>query len=138
MAKITYITIVGKDYPMSFSLGAAKKIMEKYGGTGKLMKKMDESESDTEKLEMISDILALLIAQGCAYKNYFEADIPAPDNAPVVDGKWTPIPKDIIDIALGVYDSEAMVKSINECISAGSKKDLSTKPTSKNAKTTRE
>ena len=138
MAKITYITIAGKDYPMSFSLAAAKKIMEKYGGTGKLMKKMDETGSDAEKLEMISDILELLIAQGCAYKNYFEADIPVPENAPVIDGKWTPLPKDIIDIALGVSDSETMVKSINECISTGSKKDLSAKPTSKNAKTTRE
>lgn len=138
MAKITYIKIAGKNYPMSFSVGAAKKIMERYGGTNKMKEKLKEEGSEAKKLDMISDILELLISQGCAYKNYFEADLPAPENSPVIEGKWTPIPKEMLDIALGISDADEMAKSIEDCIAAGSKKDLSAKSTRKNAEATQE
>ena len=36
MSRITFVTIAGKNYPMSFSLGASKKIIEKYGGVEKM------------------------------------------------------------------------------------------------------
>ena len=131
MNRITYVKIAGKSYPMSFSLGASKKIIEKYGSAQKMQTAMKKSD-DVEKLSIVTDMLALLIAQGCAYKNYFEKDIPAPDDAPIIDGKWTPLPAEVIEIALGVMDVAEVTQKIEECISVGSKKEVEGRPEGKN------
>ena len=131
MNRITYVKIAGKSYPMSFSLGASKKIIEKYGSAQKMQTAMKKSD-DVEKLSIVTDMLALLIAQGCAYKNYFEKDIPAPDDAPIINGKWEPIPAEIIEIALGVMDVAEVTQKIEECMSIGSKKEVEGKPEGKN------
>ena len=131
MNRITYVKIAGKSYPMSFSLGASKKIIEKYGSAQKMQTAMKKSD-DAEKLSIVTDMLALLIAQGCAYKNYFEKDIPAPDDAPIIDGKWTPLPAEVIEIALGVMDVAEVTQKIEECISIGSKKEVEGRPEGKN------
>ena len=137
MGRITNVMIAGKSYPMSFSLGASKKIIEKYGSAEK-MKRSLEAAKDTEKIDMVTDLISLLIAQGCAYKNYFEKDTPAPENAPIVDGKWTPIPKDVLEIAIGVYDVEELSDKIMECVGKGSKKEVEARTEGKNAKGGRE
>lgn len=137
MGKIVYVNIVGKSYPMSFSLGASKKIIEKYGSAEKMKVQLKKSD-DVKKIDMISEVLELLIAQGCAYKNYFEKDIPAPKNAPVIEGKWVPISKEILEIAVGVNDMEDLAEKIEECVSFGSKKEYEAKATGKNAKATQE
>lgn len=131
MSRITYVKIAGKNYPMSFSLGASKKIIEKYGSAQKMQTAMKKSD-DIEKLSIVTDMLALLIAQGCAYKNYFEKDIPAPDDAPIIDGKWTPLPAEAIEIALGVMDIAEVSGKIEECMSIGSKKEVEGRPEGKN------
>lgn len=133
MGRIVNVMIAGKSYPMSFSLGASKKIIEKYGSAEK-MKRSLETAKDADKIDMVTDMLSLLIAQGCAYKNYFEKDIPAPEDAPIVDGKWTPIPKEVLEIAIGVYDVEELSDKIMECVGKGSKKEVETKTDGKNAK----
>ena len=133
MNRITYVKIAGKEYPMSFSLGATKKIIEKYGSVSKMQSELKKT-SEVDKIGMISELLSLLIYQGCAYKNYFEKDIPAPENAPIVDGKWTPLPTDVIDIALGVMDIEEVSKKIEECMSSGSNKEVEIRTEGKNAK----
>ena len=132
MSRITFVTIAGKNYPMSFSLGASKKIIEKYGGAEK-MKTALEKAKDAQKIDMITELLELLIAQGCAYKNYFEKDIPAPDNSPVVDGKWAPLPREALEIAVGVYDVKELSDKILECVGNGSKKEIELKTEEKNA-----
>lgn len=132
MSRITFVTIAGKNYPMSFSLGASKKIIEKYGGAEK-MKTALEKAKDAQKIDMIIELLELLIAQGCAYKNYFEKDIPAPDNSPVVDGKWAPLPREALEIAVGVYDVKELSDKILECVGNGSKKEIELKTEGKNA-----
>ena len=132
MSRITFVTIAGKNYPMSFSLGASKKIIEKYGGAEK-MKTALEKAKDAQKIDMITELLELLIAQGCAYKNYFEKDIPAPDNSPVVDGKWAPLPREALEIAMGVYDVKELSDKILECVGNGSKKEIELKTEGKNA-----
>ena len=132
MSRITFVTIAGKNYPMSFSLGASKKIIEKYGGAEK-MKTAHEKAKDAQKIDMITELLELLIAQGCAYKNYFEKDIPAPDNSPVVDGKWAPLPREALEIAVGVYDVKELSDKILECVGNGSKKEIELKTEGKNA-----
>lgn len=132
MSRITFVTIAGKNYPMSFSLGASKKIIEKYGGAEK-MKTALEKAKDAQKIDMITELLELLIAQGCAYKNYFEKDIPAPDDSPVVDGKWAPLPREALEIAVGVYDVKELSDKILECVGNGSKKEIELKTEGKNA-----
>lgn len=131
MSRIVNVMIAGKSYPMSFSLGASKKIIEKYGSAEK-MKSSLEKAKDTEKIDMVTDLLSLLISQGCAYKNYFEKDIPAPEDAPVVDGKWTPIPKEVLEIAIGVYDVQDLSDKIMECVGKGSKKEVEVRSEGKN------
>lgn len=132
MSRITFVAIAGKNYPMSFSLGASKKIIEKYGGAEK-MKTALEKAKDVQKIDMITELLELLIAQGCAYKNYFEKDIPVPDNSPVVDGKWAPLPREALEIAVGVYDVKELSDKILECVGNGSKKEIELKTEGKNA-----
>ncbi len=133
MSKITYVKIAGRSYPMSFSLGASKKIIEKFGSAERMKKGLGEGE-ETKKIDMVIDLLALLTAQGCAYKNYFEKDMSAPEDAPIVDGKWEPLSKEILEIAVGVEDVENLISKIEECIGVGSKKDIELRTEGKNAK----
>lgn len=131
MSRITFVNIAGKNYPMSFSLGASKKIIEKYGGAEKMKTSLEKAE-DVQKIDMVTELLELLIAQGCAYKNYFEKDIPAPEDSPVFEGKWVPLPREAIEIAVGVYDVEELSEKILECIGKGSKKEVETRSEGKN------
>lgn len=138
MERCTYIKIAGKEYPMSFSLGAAKRIIAKHGSAQGMVKAIKSKNDDVAKLDMVTEILELLISQGCAYKNYFEKDMPKPENAPVFEGKWEPLPREALEIAIGVYDMEDMVKKIEECINKGNKKEFETKTDSKNVKAAQE
>ena len=147
MERCIFVEIAGKQYPMSFSLGATKKIIGKFGSTQNMMKKlkkdqekgneenMELSDRDSlEALETISFILEILIAQGCAYKNYFEKDLPAPVNAPIEEGKWIPLPKEALDIAIQIADTKKIVEKISECVNQGSKKKIEAKAAGKNPK----
>lgn len=126
MDRTVYITIAGKNYPMRNSLGASKKISEKFGGFDKISKGIDKA-SDEKKLEMFIGILEILIAQGCAYKNLFEANMPAPDDAPVVCGKYVPMSADDLEIALGMDDADMIMEKITECFNSGQKKTIGSK-----------
>lgn len=132
MSRIVYVKIAGKNYPMSFSLGASKKIIGKYGSADKMKSAMEKSK-DTEKIDLVTDMIELLTAQGCAYMNYFEKDMPKPDDAPIVDGKWTPLSREAVEIAVGISDVDELVKKIMECIDGGSKKEVETRIEGKNA-----
>ena len=44
MGKINYIEIAGKEYPMSFSMMAAKKIAEKYGSLEKALNEVKQQQ----------------------------------------------------------------------------------------------
>lgn len=132
MGRIVFVGIAGKQYPMSFSLGASKRMIEKYGSAEKMVEKLKKPGRDAEKIDAILEMLELLIAQGCAYKNYFEKDIPAPEDAPIVEGKWTPLPKEALSIAIGVYDVEELAEKIQECVNKGGTKEVEAKPEGKN------
>lgn len=150
MERCVFVEIAGKQYPMSFSLGATKKIIGKFGSTQNMMKELKatqgEGPEDQEKniellerdsleaLETISFILEILIAQGCAYKNYFEKDLPVPVDAPVENGKWIPLPKEALDIAIQIADTKKIVEKISECVKQGSKKKVEAKAAEKNQK----
>ena len=137
MSRIVYAKIAGKSYPMSFSLGASKKIIGKYGSAEKMKSALEKSK-DTDKIDLVTEMIELLTAQGCAYMNYFEKDMPKPDDAPIVDGKWTALPRDVIEIAGGISDVDELVKKITECIDGGSKKEVETRAEGKNAESGQE
>lgn len=137
MSRIVYAKIAGKSYPMSFSIGASKKIIGKYGSAEKMKSALEKSK-DTDKIDLVTEMIELLTAQGCAYMNYFEKDMPKPDDAPIVDGKWTALPRDVIEIAVGISDVDELVKKITECIDGGSKKEVETRAEGKNAESGQE
>ena len=123
------IQIAGKEYPMSFSLAAAKKITGRFGSIKDAKKK---AAGDSEKN------IEVLISQGCAYKNYFEKDLPKPENAPIQDGKWVPISKEEIEIAINVSDIKEIGEKIEKCMGTGTKKEIETRSIVKNAKAAQE
>lgn len=130
------IQIAGKEYPMSFSLAAAKKITGRFGSIKDAKKK---AAGDSEKnIEDLIQILEVLISQGCAYKNYFEKDLPKPENAPIQDGKWVPISKEEIEIAINVSDIKEIGERIEKCMGTGTKKEIETRSIVKNAKAAQE
>ena len=136
MSRLTYVKIAGKNYPMSFSLGASKKLIEKFGGVERIQAELSKPGKDLEKLDLVIYVLSLLISQGCAYKNYFEKDMPVPEDSPVIDGKWTPIPQEVLEIAVQMQDMSELTEKINACISKSNKKEVEAKPEGKNAKAT--
>lgn len=136
MAKLTYIDIAGKKYPMSFSLGASKRIAGMKGGTKKLMDFLNSEGNDDKKIDIFIEILEILIAQGCAYKNYFEKDLPVPNNAPVKDGTWIPITRNELAAVIEPGETERIGYKIKECIEKSQKKDVTAKSTSKNTRAT--
>lgn len=127
MDRTVYIEIGGKEYPMRFSLGAAKKLCEKYGSLEKMANTITGEgvkENTGSTLDAITWILDLLIKQGCAYKNLFEADIPDPENAPVVDGKYTPPTLEILDTGLGIWEMKDLQEKIFQTLGAGNKREV--------------
>lgn len=124
MDRLTYINVAGKNYPMSFSLQAMKILAKKSGSVGNAISKITDKELDADTIDMITEVLEMLITQGCAYKNYFEKDLPTEEDAPVIDGKWTPLPKEALEIGLQLRDMDAVAKAIEECVDIGQEKEV--------------
>lgn len=118
---ITGIMIGGKEYPMSFSVGAQKAIIKEFGGLENLMNILMDQQDEKSADAMIKSV-AILTAQGCAYKNYFEKDLPVPQNAPVVEGKWVPPTEEEIEVGLS-FGKDTML-DIAACIGGGSKQQI--------------
>lgn len=128
MNRIVSVEIVGKYYPMSFSLMAAKKVAKKHGNIEKMLESINGSGGTTDKtIDEIVGLLELLISQGCAYKNYFEKDVPVNDTDPVIDGKWTPLPREALEIAVGIGDLDYLSDKIAECVNGSQKKEIEAK-----------
>ena len=108
MANITDIIIAGKRYPMRYSIAAGKAITKKFGGLKDMGEAMFSGKED-EALEAVTWVTELLIQQGCAYKNLYEADQPFPEDAPVVDGKYVPLTQEQLEIALDIGDDMRML-----------------------------
>lgn len=97
MERCTYIEIGGKNYPMRRTIAADEAIRKRFGSVNDMCRAF----RDTERCAgAYVDALAILIAQGCAYKNLFEADLPAEAGAPVKDGRWIPLTAE--EIAVGI------------------------------------
>ena len=133
MDRTTYINIGKKSYPMRFSLGASIEIGKKFGDLQKMGDQMSKDSLD-KQVEAIVWILELLIKQGCAYKNLFEADTPVPKEASVKDGKYISATAEEIKIGVEIQDAKT---KIFECIAGGNKREVEAKEKTgkKNAET---
>lgn len=132
MDRIQTIEIGRKEYPMIMSLTATEQINKKYGSIEKMLDKMASIE---DREETFAEVLELMIRQGCEYKNVFEADIPHDQNAPIVDGKYTPIEKEKIMLGIERRRIGEITKKI--CYTAGLalKNEIAGKDTSKKNET---
>ena len=110
MVKISYMEIGGKQYPLRFGIGAAKAMSEKFGSM-EMMLELMKDRSENEIFDTMIWLIEVLIRQGCAYKNIFEADLPIPDNAPVKEGKYIPLTKEEIEVGLEI-SSVAQLKEL--------------------------
>ena len=128
MDRTVYIEIAGKQYPMRFSVGASIAITKKFGSLQNMANSLKNGDDVNEEktFETIIWMTETLIRQGCAYKNMFEKDVPPPKNAPIIDGKWTPLPREALEIALGISDMEEINAKIQECINGGKEKEVET------------
>jgi hypothetical protein len=135
MDKTVYVEIAGKNYPMRFSLGAAKEINKKYGS----LEKMQESlTSEEDAIDVAAFLMELLIRQGCAYKNIFEKDMPIPDGAPVKNEEYIPLNTEQIMVSLELAELGTYKEKIYATVSRGQVQEVVTKETEKgkNADTT--
>lgn len=137
MDRTVYLKISGKEYPMRFSLGAAMKISEKYGSLNQMADALTDAKTE-KALETVVDVTELLVNQGCAYKNFFEKDMPIPENAPVVDGKYTGLTKGEICLAVAFTDIPILRTKIMQTIAGGEKTTIAVSKGNKekNAETT--
>lgn len=120
MNPMVYVDIAGKRYPMRFSTGAIRAVSERYGGLEEMSKLMQGADDDMGKsIDVLQFMMATLIAQGCAYKNLFDAAMPAPEDAPVVDGKYIPLTEDELSVALDFRDFEMYQSKVFETMRIG-------------------
>lgn len=135
MDRTVYIEIGTKLYPMRFSLGAAKRITEKFGSLDKMQKSMDDEDKAMETIIWIVD---LLVRQGCAYKNLFEPDTPVEKNAPVEEGKYVPATVEEIEVGIDLVNMRAVMEKIFQTMGKGKEMEIEIeeKGNRKNVKTT--
>ncbi len=136
MERMTYMEIGGKKYPLSFSLAATKAISKKFGSVKKMGEKISNIEDvNEETVDAIAYILAVLVAQGCAYKNVFEKDIPAYEGAPVDgEGKYIPLNQEEIEIGINMTNIGEMARTIMGTFTKSGETEIETEvPAGKNA-----
>ena len=123
MKRTVLINIGGKDYPMRFSIGAAKAISEKYGDLEKMVDNLSSSVG-ADSIDTIIWIVELLIKHGCAYKNMFEKNEPIPEGAPVENGIYIPATQEEIEIGTDLQGFEEIKNKIYETIQGGKKQEI--------------
>ena len=113
---------------MRMSLAAHEWINQTYGS----IKGMTERFKDEKRcIGTYLDVAEVLIAQGCAYKNMFEADMPAPESAPVKDGKWIPISREGIALGIDRCRMGELIKAIADAAGLAIVQEISGKASAK-------
>lgn len=127
--KIEYMHIEGKKYPLSFSLATAEQIAEKYKNMNELQRKLkDENFPDSEKLDILCNVLAMMIYSGCCYFNAFHK--PPYENAPYEDEKFYYITSEQLKTCIPLNDNKIkeIINKIENCINSSGDKKISTRP----------
>ena len=123
MNRITEFELGGKRYPLNFSVAAARKIDEEYGGFEKL-NGVFAWESVESALKDCFWTLRLLMEQGAAYQRIF-------------GGEVVEIPTlEEMEILLGGPDIQRMQRAIHEALGLGMEATVEVEPDPKNGETT--
>lgn len=121
--RTTYIAIGGKEYPMTFSVRAAQKVAERFGGLENIGTAFTEGGT-MAALESVVWLLHLLIVQGVTRKNLLEG---TNDQTISEDDLFT-----LLDVAdLGVLQGKVM-----EAITAGAAREVQIRADEKNGEAT--
>ena len=131
MSNTVYIEVAGKEYPMRFSIAAAKAISEKFGSLDNLSEALSGA-GEAETLDNVLWVVALLIQQGCAYKNLFEKDQPVLENAPVEKGKYVPLDKEQLEVGLDILSLRDLQGKIYQTVGTGQRHTVETQTDEKN------
>lgn len=123
MDRITEFELGGKQYPLNFSVAAAKKINEEYGGFDKLSG-VFTWEGVESTLKDCFWTLRLLMEQGAAYRRIF-------------DGEEVELPPlEEMEILLGGPDIKRMQTAIHEALGLGLEATVEVEPDEKNGEAT--
>ena len=122
MNRITEIEIAGKNYPLNFSVKAAKEVSKRYGDISNIGDAFTDKPMD-EMMDEANWILSLLIEQGIAYKK-------------IVDGEEIKgITSDELEVVMGVADFANLKDTLFESMMAGMEREVEVEVAPKNAKT---
>lgn len=126
MSRITYIELAGKKYPLIFSLAASKAISAKFGGIDKIGELLSSGNLGVKEIEAISFVITVLIKQGCAYKNMFEADLPPEQGARHDGEKYISLSQEEAETCISLNEAGIIVEKITECIRGSSQTEIET------------
>lgn len=124
MNRTTTLQLAGKQYPLNFSVAAARQIDERYGGMEKLSQAFDGG-SIGRMMGTLSDVMYLLMQQGAAYEK-------------LVNGREVELPTaEELDVLMGMQDFAVIQKTLFEAMGVGAKATVEVAPDAKNADATR-
>lgn len=138
MNRITYMELAGKQYPLSFSLAASKAIAAKYGDITKIGEVLSFEKFGEKEVDTIIDIITILISQGAAYKNMFEADLPCHEKSDIRDGRYYAPSREEIESAIGFGDLTEVLSKITECLTDSTKTEIEAEMKTKNTEAPKE
>jgi hypothetical protein len=128
MNRIITADIAGKTYPLCFSLGAAKKIADKFGSLETMFDLLTESKDTTAgTIEAVTYTLAVFAEQGCEYLKMSGEEIEGVET--------TPITQEEIETLIDFSGTAELAESILKAIKKSQEKEIETKSQAgKNAK----
>jgi len=118
---IRYVTIHEKRYPIVVTFGATEQIYKKYGDLNGFVGAI---QSEHTAVEAYLDALELLIAQGCAYVNFYKVDLPE-------DCEKVALPRKILEFAVLRDEIPEIAKVIIEALNLSRKNTVKGKSTGK-------
>lgn len=109
--KITYITLLGQDYPLCFSLAASAKLSDAFGGLDKL-EAMVTGKDVGKTAKAVDTLLNTLMEAGRIYCEMAHIETPEPLKCN---------PSDLLDMT-----DPAALSAVLAAITAGNKRDVET------------
>lgn len=107
--KISYIELLGKQYPLCFSLSATKALSDKFGDLTAMQKKIGDADLAVQA-DAICSMLSILLEAGQRYCRVAGLDCPPPLECDVGD---------VIDLS-----DPSAVTAIFAAISGGNKREV--------------
>lgn len=125
MNRVTYINIAGKNYPLIFSLAAAKALTERFGDLSKMDEVLKFEKIDFETLDAVAWTLTVLIKQGVAYMNEFHSNIPVLKDVAHENGAYIDITQEELEKHIG-FKSTIYIDAIYDALVASQYTEIET------------